>query len=485
LITTRTWLASVMLTAGLLSPSASLAAPPEASASAGTAPTAVSPAPATQPSRQGAAPSAQERTAILQKIGAVLDDYYVYPEVATKMAAHLRQRSEAGAYDRIPTAEGFARALTRDLREVSHDLHLGITYDPKGGSGRAEEELTPEQRAQQDAEFRRFGQRHNWGIEKLEILPGNIGYMKLRAFFHPDWSGETLATAMAFLARTDALIIDERENFGGYPQTVALLLSYLVAPPSIHGGIDAVHLLDMVDRREKTTTQLWTSLFVPGKRYLDQPVTLLIGKRTVSAGEMFATLAKTLKRATLVGTTTPGAAHNVMTRPINDHFAIDVSFGYNRIVGTGGDWEGKGVAPDVAVSEKTALESAHLALLQERLRQAKSADEKQQYQTLVRDAERALAAAQPKPPLAGKVTFRLRGHTEAREVLLAGDFTRWGQNPIPMVKETEGWLARLDLDPGKHQYKFVVDNEWILDPDNPQQETDPEGYVNSVRTVPN
>jgi Glycogen recognition site of AMP-activated protein kinase len=52
-----------------------------------------------------------------------------------------------------------------------------------------------------------------------------------------------------------------------------------------------------------------------------------------------------------------------------------------------------------------------------------------------------------------------------------------------MVKETEGWLARLDLDPGKHPYKFVVDNEWILDPDNPQQETDPEGYVNSVRIV--
>jgi hypothetical protein len=100
----------------------------------------------------------------------------------------------------------------------------------------------------------------------------------------------------------------------------------------------------------------------------------------------------------------------------------------------------------------------------------------------VSDAERALAAVQPKGPLEGNTTFRLKGHKDAKAVYLAGDFNHWDPTGQPMVKDRDGWIVRIDLTPGKYDYKFVVDGDWILDPDNPLTEKDRE-YTNSVRNV--
>lgn len=47
-------------------------------------------------------------------------------------------------------------------------------------------------------------------------------------------------------------------------------------------------------------------------------------------------------------------------------------------------------------------------------------------------------------------------------------------------KENGQWVCRVDLGPGKHLYKFVVDGEWILDPENPSSEDDGNGNINSV-----
>ena len=56
---------------------------------------------------------------------------------------------------------------------------------------------------------------NNFGFEKVERLPGNIGYLDLRAFMPPMFVGETAAAAMTFLANTDAVIVDLRQNGGG------------------------------------------------------------------------------------------------------------------------------------------------------------------------------------------------------------------------------------------------------------------------------
>lgn len=80
-------------------------------------------------------------------------------------------------------------------------------------------------------------------------------------------------------------------------------------------------------------------------------------------------------------------------------------------------------------------------------------------------------------------TFKLRGHKDAKEVLLTGSFNDWSADGFKMFKTDYGWKFTVLLSSGKHQYKFIVDNEWMLDPVNPVKEYDYKGNINSVCMV--
>jgi hypothetical protein len=77
-------------------------------------------------------------------------------------------------------------------------------------------------------------------------------------------------------------------------------------------------------------------------------------------------------------------------------------------------------------------------------------------------------------------TFYLKGHTSASKVYLAGDFNNWDQNALLMKKQDSGWVFPVHLSPGKHLYKFIVDGEWILDPENKLWEENEHHTGNSV-----
>ena len=89
----------------------------------------------------------------------------------------------------------------------------------------------------------------------------------------------------------------------------------------------------------------------------------------------------------------------------------------------------------------------------------------------------------PPPSLKGNTTFRLKGYPNARIVAVAGSFNTWNQSQVLCGREGEEWICRLDLTPGKYTYKFIIDGDWILDPDNPTTEDDERGFTNSVVVV--
>jgi hypothetical protein len=80
-------------------------------------------------------------------------------------------------------------------------------------------------------------------------------------------------------------------------------------------------------------------------------------------------------------------------------------------------------------------------------------------------------------------TFRLKGYVTAKTVYLAGDFNNWSPNTFAMKKEGNEWVLRVHLSPGKQQYKFVVDGQWILDPGNKLWEQNEHHTGNSVLWV--
>jgi C-terminal processing protease CtpA/Prc len=82
---------------------------------------------------------------------------------------------------------------------------------------------------------------------------------------------------------------------------------------------------------------------------------LLVSNATVSAAEHFALAMKSTGRATLIGEATGGANHFGGPVPLNDHFAVWLPIGRTYDIKTGKDWEGDGVAPDIAVDPTQAL----------------------------------------------------------------------------------------------------------------------------------
>ena len=89
----------------------------------------------------------------------------------------------------------------------------------------------------------------------------------------------------------------------------------------------------------------------------------------------------------------------------------------------------------------------------------------------------------PAPSLKGNTTFRLKGYADASIVALAGSFNNWNQSQFVFGREGDEWVCRIDLEPGKHAYKFIVDGNWLLDPANPTTEDDDYGVKNSVIVV--
>jgi hypothetical protein len=82
------------------------------------------------------------------------------------------------------------------------------------------------------------------------------------------------------------------------------------------------------------------------------------------------------------------------------------------------------------------------------------------------------------------VQFRLESG-DARQVSLAGTFTGW--QPTLELNETEPgvWTALVPLEPGVHDYVFVVDGtRWMPDPNAPQQVDDSFGGTNSRISLP-
>lgn len=77
-------------------------------------------------------------------------------------------------------------------------------------------------------------------------------------------------------------------------------------------------------------------------------------------------------------------------------------------------------------------------------------------------------------------TFRLKGHPDAKAVFLAGDFNNYSPNSFAMKKDGNEWVYTVHLTRGKHIYKFVVDGEWIRDPENKLWEQNQYGTGDSV-----
>jgi len=292
---------------------------------------------------------------IIDTLVAKLNAHYVFPDKAKQIELVLRQHQREGKYDGINDANQLARQLSDDIDGVVHDKHMLVGFRTRPVP--SDDALPPppttraewERQVPPDVLKRVLASR--FGLEKIEHLSPQIGYLQISGFGPIFLVSDKFAAAMDQLAGTDGLIIDLRENGGGGGDSAALLISYFFDQPT--------RLNDSYDRDTDRTTQHWTQDKLDGKRYGGKkPVLILAGPQTKSAGEAFAYTMQALKRATVIGERTWGGANPSRPYRLSENFFVMIPGRRTISPITHANWEGVGVIPDVAVKVDDALATA-------------------------------------------------------------------------------------------------------------------------------
>ena len=329
----------------------------------------------------GSSAIAQSTRELTDSLCVLLRQAYVFPEKAEAMGKLIHKKQKAGRYEQLGKPGDLAAMLTSDLRSVHADRHLSIRYDPQ-----LEKRITMfSQTRKQDTASIRREQRNNFFFRKVEILPGNIGYVDFSNF--PDTnalSRQTVMAAFTFVAHTDALIIDLRRNFGGNTAMASEILSYFFPSKTYLGR--------HYNRIENRWKEEWivNEKSLTGGLSLSMPVYFLTSRRTFSAAEGFAYTLQQLKKAKVIGQPTAGGAHAARSFALGQGYVAFIPFTRIENAVSHTDWEGAGVIPDEVTSDATALAATKEMIYRQFLHVATDSTEKRKFTWLLNDLRTAL-----------------------------------------------------------------------------------------------
>ncbi|HEX9937311.1 MAG TPA: S41 family peptidase [Longimicrobium sp.] len=291
-------------------------------------------------SQQAPAPAtltARQQAEVVDSIGKLFEAFYLLPDSARVIAARLKERAAAGAYTSLTAPADFAQALTTDIRAVNDDKHLRVVVrGPGQGPGPGAGAAAP------------GGYRY---LEKVEMMPGQVGYLKLAGFAGAPEAADEIGRALRELQGSRAMVIDLRGNRGGSARLANVLISHFTDP-----GLVSLHVWSREEPAD--TVERRTLAEVPGPRRTDVPLFVLVDSMTVSAGEDVPFVLKNLGRATLIGEVTRGGGRNNMYLPAGHGLSVSISVTKVWDPCTGREWERTGVEPHVRVPAAQALDEA-------------------------------------------------------------------------------------------------------------------------------
>ena len=216
---------------------------------------------------------------LVDSITRSLNQHYIFPQQAQRMSLYLQEQVRKHAYASLANVPNeLVKRLQADLSTVHHDPHLFVDYNPAfAPAGPA----NPSSAEAETSQAKKYWQANNYLFKKVEILPGNIGYLPFTGFV-PDLAGAqpTITAALQFVVHTSALIIDLRENMGGSPEMVSLLESYFFQ--------EKTHMNDLINRSTNDTTVFYADPAKVQHLTLSMPIYILTSHRTFSGAEDFA-----------------------------------------------------------------------------------------------------------------------------------------------------------------------------------------------------
>lgn len=294
----------------------------------------------------------------VEELAAMLQQRYVFPEVADQYAAHLRERAAAGAYDGVDDPQQLAAQLSGELNSIHRDAHLRVTLNGGSEPGRRTLRAPPGDEAFGEAQWIANGVAYL----RIDMLPGD------------ERSAARMASILDQYASANALVLDLRTCRGGTLGVMDVLFSRLYAQPTqlmtmdtrtgADGGLEDQFASRPTMREIRNPPrgirrwQHWAQPTSPASDLADARVFVLTNE-TASACEHLSLALKETGRATLIGATTRGAGHYGDEETFGGGvFQVFVPVGRTYVERTGQGWEGAGIAPDRPVAPQEALNEA-------------------------------------------------------------------------------------------------------------------------------
>ncbi len=284
---------------------------------------------------------------VIETLSQLMNDFYVFPEVAHETEKHLKSQLKSGHFDIYSEKIAFAKALTESVQSINNDKHMRIMANKPF----VEPENTPERKVAEQLDYIDRFRRFNSGLTTVKIMDGNVGYLDLRGFAGFEQNKSAVDAYMTLLANCDALIIDLSKNGGGDPHMVQYLCSYFFDKN--------VHLNSLYWRDGDVTQEFWTLENIDGTKMPSVPLFVITSDKTFSGAEEFSYNMQTQNRATLIGQTSGGGANPGRTMRINNDLGVFIPMGkaINPITKT--NWEGVGVVPEIKTTLEGAINKTH------------------------------------------------------------------------------------------------------------------------------
>ena len=306
---------------------------------------------------------------------------YLDVEIAKAMCDTIKYKLTTGKYDTTLNLDEFVYEINKDLRRVSLDNHISIfpshfwqrSYEYNDNS----RVYSIKRNKRQNRKWEKFIEKYRnrtkndmFSYGEIKILPGNIGYVEIKDFNNTSFIKKenrnriSFKSVLKFLGKTNSIILDFRENLGGYIFLSAKLCSYFSETPNSYFiTTEGVIRYDSSGIRKefKFKDRLYTDNEINNSLIGNKKVFILTSKRTFSAGELSTYKLKQLNHnTTIVGEKTTGGG--------NGHYGITFEKYYSAVIpciklfdenNYNYTLQAKGIKPDIQTSSDSALSIAY------------------------------------------------------------------------------------------------------------------------------
>jgi retinol-binding protein 3 len=332
------------------------------------------------------------RLKMIQSLTKYIKSHYVSADIAKKMCDTISWKFSNKKYDPALNLDEFAFEITKDLRRISNDKHISVTrpiykpFDEEAYNSKFDR-MTDKQRkkyyvkSQKEwqkfkAEYKKRTMDDMFTYGEVKILPGNIGYVEVKDFGSTSYDKRqnkgriSIESVMRFLKNTNSIIIDLRDNQGGFIKQAAKFCSYFSPKTSNYFITTEWHFRydsSGIEKEMSDVNKILTSDRIDNSLTNSKTIYILTSQRTFSAAELSTYKIKRFNPATtVVGEKTKGGGNGHSGGTTDKYFTAIIPYlkAYDEN-NSNYNLEAKGITPDNVTLSDSSLAIAYKLALKE------------------------------------------------------------------------------------------------------------------------